>query len=275
MSIPSQKDLQISLLHLIHDMGGEVKPNDVYDRLADYFGLTKKEREEIQPSGVSRKFDNRVAWARLSLCHQGLLDGSLRGIWKITEIGRKELSRLGLIDKPLPRAATLQGQGVLTTTKGTKEVKSDDEELLELILVEIAPYGPKQFPDDFLDNKDCTDFYEVELPGTQLHFAPLSQTIIASPRGYFHYQAKNPPEAKYVLYSHKVGLKRVKVPRDNLILFKAVKTYERYCDEVTRRSFELFLEFTYDEQKAELLANEIANRLDVRRILSKPGYTQR
>lgn len=265
MPIPPQKDIQIPLLHLIHDMGGQVKPSDVYDRLADYFGLTEKERQEVQPSGVSRKFDNTVSWARNFLCSHGFLDRTIHGVWRITEKGRRELSRLGLIDKPLPKVASLQGKGALTSIKGAKEAKSDNEELIQLILEEIAPDGPKQFPDDFLDNKDCTDFYEVELPGTQLHLAPYSQTIITSPKGYFRYQAKNPPEAKYILYAHNVGSKKVKkIPKDNLALFKTVKTYEKYCDELTRRAFELFLEFTYDEQKAEELTKEVEKKLDLR-----------
>lgn len=273
MPIPPQKDIQIPLLHLIHDMGGEVKPNDVYYSLADYFELTKEEREEIQPSGVSRKFDNRVAWARLSLCHQGFLDGSIRGVWKIAEKGRRELARLGLIHKSFSRAKSLQVQSILTSTEGAKEAKSDDQELLELVLDEIAPDGPKQFPDDFLVNKDCTDFYEVELPGTQLHLAHLSQTIITSPKGYFRYQAKNPPQAKYILYAYNVGSKNVKIPRDNLTLFKTVKTYEKYCDELTRRAFELFLEFTHVEDKAEELTREVAIRLQLRGELPRIGIS--
>lgn len=264
MPVPSQKHIQIPLLHLIQDMGGEVKPSDAYDRLADYFGLSEKERLEVLPSGFDRRFDNRVAWARNSLCSLGFLDRTVHGVWKIMEKGRRELSRLGLIDKPFPGAASLQGQGVLTAIKGAKEPKSDDEDILELILEEIAPDGPKQFPDDFLCDKDCAGFYEVELPGIQLRLAPLSQTIITSARGYFRHQAKNPPEAKYILYAHDIGSKKVKIPRDNLILFKTVKTYEKYCDEMTRRAFELFLEFTYDETKTEALTNEIARRLGLK-----------
>jgi len=264
MHIPTQKDIRIPLLHLIHDMGGEVKPDEIYDRLADYFGLTEKDRQKMQPSGVSRKFDNRVAWARNSLCSQGFLDRSIHGIWKITEKGRRELSRLGLVDKPFPIATSLQGKDVLTSTKGVKEPNSDDEEIIGLILEEIAPDGPKQFPDDFLDNKDCTDFYEIDLPGTQLHLTPLSQTIITSAKGYFRYQAKNPPEAKYILYAHNIGSKKVKIPRDNLALFKTVKIYEKYCDELTRRAFELFLEFTYDEDKSEEFTRKVTIRLQLK-----------
>lgn len=263
MPIPSQKDIQIPLLHLIQSMGGQVRPGDVHDILADYFGLTERERQEMLPSGISGRFDNWVHWARYSLCSRGLLDKSTHGIWKITEKGRKELSRLGLIDKPFPGIKSLQGQSIKTSTKGSKERESDDEEILQFVLDEVAPNGPKQFPEDFLDS-NCSDFYEVELPGMQLHLAPLSQTTITSPREYFRYQAKNPPEAKYILYAHKVGLKKVKIPTDNLTLFKVVKAYEKYCDEQTCRAFQLFLESTHDEAKAEELTREVARRLGLK-----------
>lgn len=87
---------------------------------------------------------------------------------------------------------------------------------------------------------------------------------------YFRYQAKNPPEAKYILYAHNLGSKKIKIPKDNLILFKTVKSYEKYCDELTRKAFELFLEFTYDETKSEQLTKEIADQLGLR---SKILYT--
>ncbi len=258
MSIPSQKEIQIPLLHLIYSRGGQVNPGDACAILADYFRLTEKERAELLPSGLDKKFNNRVHWARNSLCYQGLLDRTIRGLWKITEKGRQELSRVGLIDKPFPISASSQVQTVPAST-----LKSDDDEIIHLILEEIAPDGAKKFPDDFLDD-ECTDFCELELPGMQLQLAPLSQTTITSPKGYFRYQAKNPPEAKYILYAHNVGSKKVRIPRDNLVLFKAVKAYEKYCDEMTRRAFELFLKITHNEDKSEELTKEIARRLNLR-----------
>jgi hypothetical protein len=262
MPIPPQKDIQIPLLHLIHNLGGEVRPHEVYKILANYFRLTEKEREEMLPSG-DRKFNNRVRWARNFLCESGFLDRYSHGTWKITEKGREELFRKGLIDKPFPRDVSLQSQDVLISPKVAKELKSDDEEIIELILHEIAPNGVKKFPDDFLDT-NYTEFFEIDLPGTQLHLAPLSQTIITSPKGYFRYQAKNPPEARYILYAHNVGSKKIRIPRDNLTLFKTVKSYEKYCDELARRAFELFLEFTHDEGKAEELTKEATRRLQLK-----------
>lgn len=261
MPIPSQKDIQIPLLHLIHAMGGQAKPREVYDKLADYFALTEKERQEKQPSGTFRKFDNRVACARNFLCSQGLLDNTIHGVWKVTEKGRRELTRLGLIEKPFSRDVSLQIQNVLISPEGAIESKSDyEEEIIKLIIQEIAPEGPRKFPEDFL-NDNCADFYEVELPGTELHLAPLSQTIITSPKGYFRYQAKNPPEAKYILYANILGSTKIRIPKDNLTIFKTVKAYEKYCDEMTRKAFELFLIFTHDEYKSEDFTKEISRRL--------------
>ena len=264
MPIPSPRDIRVPLLHLIYKMGGHVRPSDIYDRLADFFGLSEKERNELLPSGIYTRWTNRVHWTRLLLAKEGFLDKSSRGIWKISERGKTEISRAGLINKPFTVGSFSQLQGSISP-KEMKDLRSDDEEILDLILEEIAPAGPKQFPDDFLDHKNHSlTFYEVELPGTQLHPAPLSQTIITSPKGYFRYQSKNPPEAKFILYAHVVGSKNVKIPTDNLTLFKAVKAYEKYCDEVGRRAFELFLEFTHDEDKAEELTGEVARRLGLK-----------
>jgi len=262
MPIPSQKDIEIKLLHLIYYMGGQVRPRDTYDRLADYFRLTEKDRQEVLPSGP-KKFENSVQWARNSLCCQGLLNRSIHGIWKITEKGRNKLLQLGLIDKPFPGTESLENYRSVSTSIKSAKPESNDKEIIELIIQEIIPEDPKKFPDDFLDDS-CTDFYEVDLPGTQLHFAPLSQTIITSPKGYFRYPAKNPSEAKYILYAHSVGSKKIKIPKNNLTLFKAVKAYEKYCDEMTRMAFELFLDFTNDEHKAEFLTKEVEKLLDLR-----------
>jgi len=263
MPIPSEKEIEIPLLHLIYALGGEVKPAQVFDILEDYFNLSPKERAELVPGGTDFKFRNRVRWARNFLCDKGLLDRSIRGIWRITEKGKKELERLGLLNKPFSQNIKIPYPKEPYKVKKEPVLSSEDEELIQLVIEDVLPNGNKTFPDDFID-KSNTQLYEIEVPGTELHLNPHSRTLVVSPKGYFRYEAKNPPEAKYIIYANKKGQKKIKIPKDNLSIFKAVTSYEKYVSDTLKKCFELFLDFTYDEAKAEFLTHIVKERLGLK-----------
>jgi hypothetical protein len=143
---------------------------------------------------------------------------------------------------------------------------SPNDELIELVIDEIAPGGPKKFPNDFLSDEQTNDYFEVELPGTLLDIDPLFKSIITSSKQYFKYQARNPAEAKYIVYSHRIGLKKIIIPQHNFVLFKAVTDYEKHCREMKEKAFELFLEFTNDEHQAELLTQQVIKRLELKGV---------
>lgn len=52
--------------------------SEARDALAVQLGITPEEREEILPSGRQRRFDNRVAWAKVYLEQAGLLSSPRR-----------------------------------------------------------------------------------------------------------------------------------------------------------------------------------------------------
>jgi restriction system protein len=60
--------------------------------LSQRFGLTDAERAELLPSGRQRRFDNRVAWAKVHLTHAGLLSSKRRAYFEITQRGRDILT---------------------------------------------------------------------------------------------------------------------------------------------------------------------------------------
>jgi restriction endonuclease Mrr len=64
----------------------------VRDLLAQQFSLTDADRQELQPSGRIRLFDNRVAWARTDLSMAGVLESPSRGVVRITDRGRAILA---------------------------------------------------------------------------------------------------------------------------------------------------------------------------------------
>lgn len=142
----------------------------------------------------------------------------------------------------------------------------DYEELINLVIEVIAPRGGKKFPEEFLNNNEIHSIFEVELPGTFLQIDSLFKSIIASPKKLFKYEARNPAEAKYIYYSHGIGINKISIPQDNLILFKAVKNYEKYCRKIKEEAFGHVIEFTNDEHQADLLTQEIVKRLGLRGI---------
>lgn len=263
MTIPIKKDIEIPLLNVIHSLGGEVRPSDIYETLADYFRLSKKECRELTPGGTDLKFPYMVRWTRNSLCDKGFLDGSVRGVWKITETGRKELSRSRLLHKPFSSEFRTPYGGEAYGRRGKENsISQGDQKLIQMITNEVSLSGRKDFPGDFL--RDNSELYEMEVPGTELHINPHSKTLVTSPKGYFRYQAKNPPEAKYIVYANKVGQKKIKIPKGNLSIFRAVTSYERYVINTIKRCFELFLDFTYDEHRAEQLTQIVKEELGLK-----------
>jgi restriction system protein len=91
MSIPDYETLMLPLLNIAGD-GKEHKIGDTMLQLADDFGLTEDERQQLLPSGKQAVFANRVHWARTYLVQAGLLEATKRAHIKITGRGRKALA---------------------------------------------------------------------------------------------------------------------------------------------------------------------------------------
>lgn len=75
-------------LDALRQLGGSGTPGEVVDQIARDLGLSDDIQNELLSSGALR-FPNQVAWARFYLAREGLIDSSKRGIWSLTETGRK------------------------------------------------------------------------------------------------------------------------------------------------------------------------------------------
>jgi len=75
------------LLDALRKLGGSGTPDEVVEQVASDLGLTDEVQNDLLPSGQPR-FRNQVAWARLYLVRDALLDSSKRGVWSLTEKGR-------------------------------------------------------------------------------------------------------------------------------------------------------------------------------------------
>lgn len=91
MTIPDYQSLMLPLLTLAADRE-EHSIREAREHLAATLGLTGDERAELLPSGRQPVFDNRVAWAKTYLQQAGLLNGTRRAHFEITDRGRQVLA---------------------------------------------------------------------------------------------------------------------------------------------------------------------------------------
>ena len=106
------------LLDALREAGGEAAPREIMQKVADkVLGGTAERDRELKSGGNAA--ENEVAWARNNLREAGLIDGSTRGVWKLTEDGWK--ARLDLT------GARALGKHAQITSK--KEAVKADEEL--------------------------------------------------------------------------------------------------------------------------------------------------
>lgn len=89
--IPDYQSLMLPVLKSAEKE--EVQTKDVIASLAEQFGLSAEERDELLPSGKQRTFDNRVHWAKTYLKQAGLLTYPKRSFFSATKEGRHVLSQ--------------------------------------------------------------------------------------------------------------------------------------------------------------------------------------
>jgi restriction system protein len=86
MAVPEYHKIMLPLLRAARD--GKIHSiSALIDQLSNEFKLSDGERNELLPSGLQVKFDNRVGWARTYLKKAGLLEAPERGKVKITDRG--------------------------------------------------------------------------------------------------------------------------------------------------------------------------------------------
>ena len=90
--VPDFQSLMLPLLKNIQD-GREYSTTEIIDTLAKEFNLSEEDLNQFLPSGTQKTFHNRVYWAKAHLKMAGLIENLKRGIFKITDEGKKLLSQ--------------------------------------------------------------------------------------------------------------------------------------------------------------------------------------
>ncbi len=105
------------LLDALREKGGQARPREIYDAVAQKLDLSEEERTVTNKNGYPR-FENQIAWARSYLVKTGYLDSPSRGVWRLTDKGKDAALDGPDMDLIYRRVAEMTALGTIGTDAG-------------------------------------------------------------------------------------------------------------------------------------------------------------
>ena len=87
--MPKEVSLMWPILRALMELGGSASIHELNDCVATDLELREPVLDVMHGTGPQTEFAYRCAWARTRLRHIGAVENSARGVWAITEEGRK------------------------------------------------------------------------------------------------------------------------------------------------------------------------------------------
>lgn len=201
------------VLDALRRLGSSGSPNEVSAEIAKRLNIPDSILEQTIKSGASR-FHNQVCWARQYLVWEGYLDGSVRGIWKLSPIGLKtnlsaEESRKIFLKWVDINRQKRQAKGVgkeIADAETESEIEIDDDSSITIdyrsqVLTYLREMTPANFERFCLYLLRINDFENPKLTG-QSHDDGIdgSATLRVNPFVSFKviFQAKRYKEGKNI-----------------------------------------------------------------------------
>ena len=98
MAVPPLDELHRPVLEIANTSAQRLTRKEFLERLTAEFSLTDTDLQEMVPSGVQTKMENRTNWAMTDLKKAGMINNPQRNQWEITQTGRDLLvTRQGII----------------------------------------------------------------------------------------------------------------------------------------------------------------------------------
>ncbi|WP_235510629.1 restriction endonuclease [Tsuneonella troitsensis] len=91
LAIPDYQTLMLPVLRLAAQ--GEMRVPEAAQKIADQFGLSDEEREEMLPSNRQRVLHNRIHWAKFYMSKAGLIESPKRGLFRASTEGQAMLAK--------------------------------------------------------------------------------------------------------------------------------------------------------------------------------------
>jgi restriction system protein len=150
--VPNIPALLWPTLRAIRDIGGAGTIDEINDRVIELESFTEPQQAVLHVDGPRTEIEYRLAWARTYLKGMGAVVNSERGVWSITEVGRKMREADvpdGLRDYQLAvRSARLARRGQTSDTGTAPEFdgEGDDQpDWKEKLLETLLALSPERF----------------------------------------------------------------------------------------------------------------------------------
>jgi restriction system protein len=88
MAVPEFNEIKAPALEFFAD-GRPHPTSEIFSVLAERFKLTEADQNELLPSGAQPRWHNRANWACYDLYRAGLLERPKKGVYVISELGKK------------------------------------------------------------------------------------------------------------------------------------------------------------------------------------------
>ena len=168
------------LLDVLRDKGGQARPRDIYDVIADRMNLTEEERSARNKVSGGVRFENQIAWARSYLVLTGYLNSPSHGIWRLTNKGLtshldgpdidsiyrqaqelKTLQKAGVAEQAKPQSASSspvpdEAEDAIAPSPQTSPYSEHRPALIALIAV-MTPDGFEEFCAELLSRVGVED----------------------------------------------------------------------------------------------------------------------
>jgi restriction system protein len=119
------------ILDALRELGGSASPKEVKEKVIAAYSLSDEELARTLKGGENA-VANEIHWARDYLRRLGLIDGSVRGVWTLTELGAK--THLTIQQARELRAdvyAQIAAEKLGGASAGPKVISSQEDESLE------------------------------------------------------------------------------------------------------------------------------------------------
>lgn len=91
VAMPTYDSMMNPLIQALKELGGSGTIEEINDKVAEIAGFTDEQLEVLHnpDKGGMTEVDYRLAWTRTYLKKYGVLENSTRGVWALTQTGRK------------------------------------------------------------------------------------------------------------------------------------------------------------------------------------------